>query len=187
MKVENIVKMVCDFVGEKEIFDKLAAKEQQQLSPREQEKVDKMVRCFNLVNQEIAADFLPFLTEEEVEERSLIEFSSLKKKIVNVYEVKNRFGMNLRYKLYPTHLQIAGKAKWIVYSFLPEELALDDEVEMLCGLSARVYAYGIASEYLLTEGISDDADIWETRYKQSLFMLSRKRGNHLLPPRRDWF
>ena len=52
------------------------------------------------------------------------------------------------------------------------------------GLSARVLAYGTASEYLLVEGLSEDAEIWEDRFKRSLFMLSRKKGEHIMPRRR---
>ena len=58
--------------------------------------------------------------------------------------------------------------------------------EMFCGLSARVYAYGVASEFLLVDGVSEDAEIWEERFKESLFVLSRKRGEHKLPAR-SWF
>ena len=64
-----------------------------------------------------------------------------------------------------------------------EDMELTDTVEFFNGLSARVYAYGIASEFLLVSGVSDDAEIWEERFKESLFVLSRKRGEHRLPKR----
>ena len=63
-------------------------------------------------------------------------------------------------------------------------MQLEDEIEFFNGLSARIYAYGVASEFLLVSGVSSDAEIWEERFKESLFMLSRKHGEHLLPKRR---
>ncbi len=186
MTVKEILKLVCEFVGEKELMAKLQA-EVLSVEQREQEKLDCMVRCFNLVNQEIASDYLPFLTREEVDAQGpILNFSTLKKTVVNIYEIKNKFGVSLKFKNYPNFVEVSGKPKTVTYSFLPDELSLDDEVEKNCGLSARVYAYGVASEYLLIMGVGDDAEIWETRFKDSLFVLSRKRNEHILP-RRSWF
>ena len=186
MTVKDIIKLVCEFVGEREILSKLNASPQGELTEREQEKVDCMVRCFNLVNQEIASDYLPFLTKEEVDiNDSILNFSQLSKTVINIYEIKNRFGMNLKFKLFPDFVEIFGHAKSVTYSYLPQDKTLNDDVETLNGLSARVYAYGVASEFLLIDGLSDDADIWEERFKQSLFVLSRKRGEHILP-KRSW-
>ena len=181
MKVQEIIKLVCDFVGEKELREKLDA--EATLTDKQQEKIDAMVRCFNLVNKEVATDFVPFLTKEEVDGQ-IINFSSLKKKVVHIFALKNRFGMNLRFKCFPNFVEAEGRAKTVLYSFFPEELVLTDEVQCASCLSARVFAYGVASEYLLIFGISDDAEIWENRFKQSLFMLTRKKGEHLLPKRR---
>ncbi|MBP3431684.1 MAG: hypothetical protein J6K39_02390 [Clostridia bacterium] len=183
MTVKEIIKLVCEFVGESEIFSKFS--QDSTLNEVEQEKVDRMLRCFNLVNQEIASDYLPFLTKENVEMKGdIINFADLSKRLVNIYEVRNRFGMSLKFKLFPNYVEVAGKAKSVTYSFLPDEKGLEDDVEMMCGLSERVYAYGIASEYLLIDGVSEDAEIWESRFKESLFMLSRRRGEHILPKRR---
>lgn len=183
MTVKDIIKLVCEFVGEREILYKL--EDGGDLTEREQEKVNTMTRCFNLVNQEIASDYLPFITKETLNgKNSVINFADLQKTVIHIIEVKNRLGMSLQFRLFPDFVEVAGKAKTVVYSYLPDELSFDSTVEMLCGLSARVYAYGVASEYLLIDGVSEDAEIWEERFKQSLFVLSRKRGEHVLPKRR---
>lgn len=186
MTVKEILKLVCSFVGEKDILNKFETGDSD-FTAREEQKVGSMVKCFNLVMQEIASDYLPQLTKEEINvENSILNFSDLSKFVVNIYEIKNRFGMNLKFRLFSNYVEIEGKAKTIVYSYLPDEKSLEDEVEFSCGLTARVVAYGIASEFLLIEGISEDAEIWEERFKESLFVLSRKRGEHVLP-KRTWF
>ncbi len=185
MTVKDVVKIVCEFVGEREILAKLKDSESV-LDEREQEKLDIMVNCFNLVNQEIASDYLPYLYKENVDhEGAIINFSDLTKVVINIIEIKNRFGLNLQFKNFSNYVEVVGKPKYVVYSYLPEDLNLSSDVEFLNGLSARVFAYGIASEFLLVEGLSEDAEIWEERFKESLFVLSRKRGEHRLP-KRSW-
>jgi hypothetical protein len=187
MTVKEIIKLVCEFIGEKELLAKLKSTEEVSFTTREQEKLDTLVDCFNLVNQEIASDYLPFMTKEDVVANGgVLNFADLSKVVINIYEVKNRFGMNLKFKVFPSFIEINGKAKSVVYSFLPTDLTLESDVEMMCGLSARIYAYGVASEYLLVDGVSEDAEIWEERFKESLFVLGRKRGEHLMP-KRTWF
>lgn len=183
MTVKDVIKLVCDFVGEKDIVAKMD--KESPLSDAEQQKVDLMTRCFNLVVQEIACDYFPFLTKESIDvQNSVLNFSNLSKKVVHIYEIKNRFGMSLRFRLFPNHVEIYGNAKSVVYSFMPDELSLNSTLDLPCGLTERVIAYGVTSEYLLIDGLGDDAEIWENRYKESLFILSRKRGEHILPRRR---
>lgn len=181
MKLKEILKLVCEFVGEKEMFSKL--ENSTELSAKEKEKFERMVRCFNLVNQEIASEYIPYLCKENVS-GSIINFSQLSKKVINIFQVKGKFGLDLLFKVYPNFIEVQGNAKSVTYSFLPEEITAEDDVQLFCGITARVLAYGVASEYLLLDGVSQDAEIWENRFKQSLFVLSRKKGEHVLPKRR---
>lgn len=184
MTVKEILMLACEFIGEKELIEKVTSSED--LNDVESSKLQTLLSCFNLVNQEIASDYLPFLKKEEVQVvDGKILFSTLSEQVVNVYEVKSKFGFNLSFKNFPNFVEVDKSAKTIVYSFVPQEMELTDTVEFSNGLSARVYAYGIASEFLLVSGISEDAEIWEERFKESLFVLSRKRGEHRLP-KRSW-
>ena len=185
MKVKEIIAYACGFIGEKEIEEKLESTSTVTFTDKEQEKVDALLRCFNLVNEEIASDYLPYLITEEINvDNSILNYSSLSKTIINIYAIKGTFGRNVRYKPYPDYVEIFGKAKLITYSFLPEKCELNDEFSFYNGLSARILAYGIASEYLLSDGLSEDAEIWEERFKESLFVLSRKRSETKLPKRK---
>ena len=187
MTVKNVLKLVCEFVGEKELLTKLSSESAVTYTSKEQEKLDTMLRCLNLVNQEIASDYLPFIREESVDENnSTLLFSTLSEDVVAIYQVKDRFGFPLRFKNCPNSIKIEGKAKKVIYSYLPEELEMTDSIDKMNGLSERVYAYGVASEFLMFYGFGSDAEIWEDRFKTSLFMLSQKHGEHRLPHRR-WF
>lgn len=184
MTVKEILKLVCEFVGEREILQKLS-EQNPSYTTRESEKLETMVRCFNLVNQEIASEYLPFLFEEEIDiNNSILNFSSLSKSVVAVYQLKDKFGFPVRFKNFPNYIEVCGDGKKIIYSYLPDDVTLSSDFDLKNGLSARVYAYGVASEYLLIVGMSEDAEIWEERYKESLFILSKKNGEHRLPRRR---
>lgn len=183
MTLKDIVKLVCEFIKEDDLLAKLNT-EEPVYTAKEQKKLDLLTKCFNLVNQEIASDYLPFLKEESVDAQNVLNYSSLTEDVINIYQVKNRFGLPMRFKNYPNYIEFSGTAKKVVYSFLPEDLNLGDNISFYCGLSARVYAYGVASEFLLLQGLSADAGIWEERFKESLFVLSRRRGEHRLPKRR---
>lgn len=181
MTVLSIIKIVCDFVGESELILKLS--DEESLTAVEKDKVDKMIRCLNLVNQQISTDYIPNLVKEEVDFVDKIFFSSLSKNnIIRVNEIRNRFSFKMKFKSYNDYVEFNGKAKTIIYSCLPEDVsALDDEIQG--NIPAYVYAYGVASEYLLMDGVSEDADIWQEKYKQALFMLTKSHGEHILPAR----
>ena len=185
MIVKDLVIYTALFIGEKELASKLENNDS--LTDGENERVNTLVRCFNLVNQEIASDYLPFLHTENIDvKNSILNHSNLTKKVINIFALKGSFGQNVRYKAYPNYIEVFGHAKKITYSFLPCDLALSDTVELNCGLSARIYAYGMASEYLLFDGLGEDAEIFEERFKESLFVLARKKSELRLPKRR-WF
>ena len=58
---------------------------------------------------------------------------------------------------------------------------------MLIGkISARILAYGVASEYCFLEMLYDDATLWENRYKNALLCAQRKKGELKLK-KRGWF
>lgn len=187
MKVKEIIAYACGFIGEKEIAEKLNQSGTVSYSDKEQEKVNTLLRCFNFVNEEIASDYLPYLTTEEIDvKNSILNFSDLSKTLISVYAIKGSFGCNVRFREFPEYVEILGKAKSITYSFLPDKKDLEDEFVFFNGLSARIFAYGIASEYFLVDGLSEDAEIWEERFKESLFVLSRKKSEIKLP-KRKWF
>lgn len=192
MKVKDVLKLAFEFAGEKELAEKLAQSgdgalnvESGDFNDAEKRKLNEALSCFNSVNQEIASDYLPFLTRESVDATSGgFLFSSLSKRVISIFQVKDKFGFDLGFRVLSNFVETSKRAKSVVYSFLPEKLGFDDEMEFFNGLSERVYAYGVASEFLLVSGLGGDADIWEERFKESLFMLSRKHGEHRLPKRR---
>jgi hypothetical protein len=75
----------------------------------------------------------------------------------------------------------------VTYKVYPEKILLDGNAESFGGkISARILAYGVASEYCFLEMLYDDATLWETRYKNALLNAQRKKGELKLK-KRGWF
>ena len=183
MTVIDILKLVCEYVGEKGICEKL--KNEDELTDAEEAKLSQMLDALNVVRQSIACDYVPFVFKEDRNvSDGVLAFDTLSKTVIHIFEVKNKLGFNLRFKTYPNFIEIFGNGKTIVYSYLPEDLTLSSEVPILNGISASIYAFGTAAEYLGMEGINgEEVDYFDERFKSALFALSGKRGVFKLPQR----
>ena len=73
----------------------------------------------------------------------------------------------------------------IKYTKFADEVELNGNVETFNKIMpARILAYETAMEYSFVNSLFDDASIWESRYKNSLLVLSQKKHNLIMPKRR---
>lgn len=170
MKIKDILTLACQFVDVNIDF-----------SSANDAKKALFEDYFNRILEEIATEYHPFICKEEISGRK-VYFSSLSKIAIDVIDVKNDHGRKLRYRNYVDHIEIDGEGKYITYSYLPESLKSEDELKFF-KIPARVYAYGIAREYLLEEGLKSDAVLFENRFKDSLCNVLKTRTNAVLPSR----
>lgn len=136
--------------------------------------VNQLVRCGNLVLSEIAAEYIPLKTCEQLEAvDKKIEYVNFSKKAVDIFKVSFR-GKPVKFKLFYDSFSVPYAGVYEVeYSYEPLGLALGGETDYSSGrLSARCVAYGIACEYCLISGMTEEAVLWDKRYKDSLFAAS---------------
>lgn len=176
MKVKNIISLACSFTDNEDLADMILAETS---DPR----IDEMVKLFNLVRNEVATEYMPMCAKEKIEVKDFkVSFSQFAKKPLEIKAVKNKRGRNVKFKVFPDYLFVQASECEITYSFQPEALNFEDEMEEC--LPERVYAYGLAREYLLKEGMMEDAQIFEVRFKNSLKILLRKKSEVVMPGRR---
>ena len=156
------------------------------LSVENQEDIIKLVKCLNLVLDEIACDYFPLLKTETVTptDNYKIPFSSLSKDLLKIYKLTNKYGKNISYKLFPSYIYCPASSAEITYSYKPSEVNLLTDLEEFDFLSKRTLAYGVVTEYLILSGQYDEASFWENRYKDSLLSTYRKRSEIIIKPRR---
>lgn len=190
MEVKDILKLAIVFLDKKELLEDekfLATLPEGYVSNEKREQdINQLLLCFNLIYNEIARDYMPLLQKEEIEfSDDKFSYNALQKVLLDVFSLKNLNGRNVKYKMYPTYLYAKTKKAVIEYSYEPENLEIDDEIENFGGrIPARVFGYGVAMEYSFLASQSTEALIWEQRYKESLLAISRKKSEIVLPSRR---
>ncbi|MBQ8309068.1 MAG: hypothetical protein IJX96_04465 [Clostridia bacterium] len=147
--------------------------------------VTDLLRCFNLVENELAIDYLPLYAEEEVEsDTGAIYFSSLSRSVVRILRVCDEWGNDAAFKLFPDYLKTQGGKVAIRYTYTPKEKTVDGVSDFASNVSLRLFAYGIAAEYSLASGLFEDAALWDKKYKDAITAAYRSNPCRRLRSRR---
>ena len=144
-----------------------------------------LLHCFNLVENELALDYLPLVTEEEKQSNTgKIVYSSLKKSIVRIIRVTDEHGNSIAYQAFPDHLMTqVGKVN-IVYSYTPTPKTIEGESDFELYVSARMFEYGILAEYCAAVGRFEEANVWDEKYKDAVESAYRAQSGGRMPVRR---
>lgn len=189
MEVKDILKLAIIFLDKKELFEDEIFLETLPTgyasSEKRKQDINQLLLCFNLIYNEIARDYMPLLQKEEIEFiNDKFNYSDLEKVLLDVVSLKSN-GRNVKFKMYPTYFCAKTKKAIIEYSYEPDNLGINDQIENFGGrIPARVFAYGFAMEYSFLSSQSTEALIWEQRYKESLLANTRKKSEIVLPSRR---
>ena len=187
MTIKNILKIACLFLGKENIVNVLNLEDYETASDSEKSEVQFLISCLNLVYEEVATDYIPLYVRENVSlDDNKILIKSLSKKLLEVISIKDRNGYKVKYKNFPNHLEVDGVASEILYRYQPDEISkIDDEIECFSNkITEKVFAFGVAMEYCFIQGLYDDAQIWEKRFKDALLVRASKKSNMKLPVRR---
>ncbi len=181
MLVKDIILKVCDFTENDELAQALI--NETALDEDKQNLLNKLIKCFNLVRNEIVSEFIPIVKMERfVCDNGRINFNQFNGKVIDILSVKDKFGNNVRFKICDDFIEFDGKDVCVWYNASADELDKDDR--FFSTISERVYAYGIVREYYFIQTLYEDAKVWDERFKSSLQAFERKKGGTELPRRR---
>lgn len=128
-----------------------------------------LLKCYNLVENELALDYLPLTAEDEIQTQTgTVEYSALSRDAVRILQVTDENGETVKYRLFPKYLKAQPWKLKIVYTYTPKEKGLEDECECASTVSKRMFAYGIAAEYCLQTGLYEEAAVWDKKYKGAI-------------------
>ena len=130
---------------------------------------ERLLDCYNLVENELALDYLPLYAEDELEtETGRLEFAAFQYAPIRIVRVINEEGESEKYSLFPEYLKTQpGKFK-VRYSYSPERKTYDGECDYVLNVSERLVYYGILAEYCLGEGRFEEASAWDKKYKDAI-------------------
>lgn len=192
MEVKEILKTAIIFLDKNELLEDACfldsiGEDYVENTDRSTE-IKKLTECLNLVYQEISSEYIPLIIEEKISviDRK-ISYINLSKPIQEIISIKSLNNQKIKFETFPEFIQLESDHDLvkIKYAFEPEILNLESSFYNYAGkIPARVLAYGVAMEYCFISGITDEAYIWEARYKDSLKNIIRKKHNIILPKRR---
>lgn len=182
MNINNIIKLSCKILGFDDLVDVVGTENGDDI---QNAKLDILLSCANLAYEEIVTEYIPILVEETVSsDNGLIYFDSFSKPISGIISVKNHSGRNVPYLQSVDHIKLNSQDQVdVVYQTIPEPLEFGDEISVI--FPDRVLVYGVVREFYFFQGQSDEALLYEKRFKDSLVSFMRKKSLIKLP-KRSW-
>lgn len=150
--------------------------------------IDDLLMATNAVNNYIASLYfeLSALGVANAVD-GVISFSSItNKNIVEIKTIKDLLGNAYEFSVLSDGIHVPDGDYVITYTYLPDMLKIDDSINYYQKLNSILFSYGVAGEYLFLKGNVEEAYIWDKRFKDLLFSLSRPKRNINMPSER-WY
>lgn len=133
--------------------------------------ITTLLRCCNLIENEVALDYFPLKKEETFpSEEGKILYTSFSRAPVDVMKVTDAAGRDVNFELFPDHLSLPSGIGTVTvkYSYAPTEKKFTDTSEFSGKISARLLSYGVACEFSLMSCFYQQAAMWEKRFREAL-------------------
>lgn len=165
MKVLDVISLAAENLGREDLaaqVNNCAAGPAGELS--------SLLRCYNLVENEVALDYFPLKQEETLAAgEGKVSFKDFSFSPVEVLWVKCGEAP-VPFELRPDGLLVPKNATQvrILYTYSPKEKEWGDDCELGGKVSARLLSFGVCCEYCLTNGQYGEAAMWEKKYREAL-------------------
>ena len=185
MLVKEVVFQVLNILQNNELST--ALKDEVELTETQNEELDILLMCVNMVQNIIATDYIKLKETVSLHNTTgKVMFSNITdKNILDIVKIFDAYGNNLKFKMdYDGVVTKKGKIN-ICFAFIPKTMGLEDELYFKTHMTERVFAYGVLGEYFFVKGNFDDASIWDVRFKQALLNI-RRNLREIKIPKREW-
>ena len=184
MKVKEVVVMAAGLLGMKKDMENWL----QSATTAAKEKVAAFVDSFNLVENELALNYVPLRTQETVlVENGRVKFQYFTREPARVILVTDEEDNRLEYTVFPTDIRLRSEAKVakVSYAFLPKAKSIDEESDYQSRVSVGLMACGVAAEYCAMQGQYTEAAYWNKKFKEGIPRTHEpQRGGKI--PSRSW-
>jgi hypothetical protein len=168
MKVKDIVKLcgkLLDFDFDQTVFesDDSGLIEQAFVGDK---RLRLLTECVIFCEKELACDYIP-LNFSQTFPTNIAPYNDFSKTVHEVVKVTDQYGDEVSFKYTPDSLIADTKGKInVTYHYRPISKTFCDDLETgNCKLDERVFAYGAIAEYMFLTNNSDEAAMWDKRYK----------------------
>jgi hypothetical protein len=140
---------------------------------------NNLVRCYNLVEQELATDYFPILEVDKffrVEDK--IYYKDFSRKPYMLKGIQDFHGDSVSFRLNPEYINLIknydGGTFFVKYYYIPDT----KELYSTCTYGAEyinILKYGVAAEYCLANGDFEQAKIYNDKYKERIKLKGPKK------------
>jgi len=152
----------------------------------EEKTLELLVRCFNLVYQELATDYIPLVVcENIVISKGSFDLADLDYKFYKLVKLVDKNGYEVKTEIYDNVLYAKNGNYKLIYCYIPEFASLNSTLNDFNGkLTDRVFALGLNKEYCYVCGLFDESLAFKTKFEDSLNACERQKKNIIMPKRR---
>ncbi|MBR2024000.1 MAG: hypothetical protein IJ996_05765 [Clostridia bacterium] len=181
MKIRDIVTTVAEELGLTAVISYL----QGVSNTSGETETNNLVRCYNLVEGELAVDYLPLYAEDEIwTDTGAVFYTELSKKAVRIVAVTDENGNGVPYKIFPEYLKAQAGKICVRYSYVPTEKGLEEDSDYQLLACKHMLVYGVATEYCLATGLFEEAEVWEKKYRRAVKNAYKSKPSVVMHTRR---
>jgi hypothetical protein len=138
-----------------------------------------LVRCYNLVEQELATDYFPILEVDKFfHVKDKIYYKDFSRKPCWLKGIQDFHGDSVSFRLTPEYINLIknydGETFFVKYYYRPEEKELYSN-STYGAEYISILKYGIAAEYCLIQGNFDLAATYNQKYKERIKLKGAKK------------
>ncbi len=133
--------------------------------------LSSLLRCYNLVENELALDYFPLnKTETFLPHEGKLYYALFSCLPADILRAESD-GKEVAFRIFPEYLLLsfpAQKEVSVTYSYSPKEKGWEDACEVAGRVSKRLLSFGVACEFCLSRGQFEESSAWEKRYRDAL-------------------
>ena len=164
MLIRDVITLAAQMLGREDLLGEIPG-------DTAEGEVGALLRCYNIVENEIALDYFPLINTERLNvSGGKITFTQFSYTPVEIKKVTNTSDMGVPFSVYSAYLEVPKgySAVNVTYSYVPEKKELGGETAFTERISARLLAFGVVSEYCLATGRYEEGKLWGERYRDAL-------------------
>lgn len=196
MKLREIVKLSCIMLnidevlnGEKLYDESFDIENENSIiltGSVEERNLNLLVRCFNLVYNEIATDYFPLITLENIKiTNGSFNLNNLQNKFYKLIKIESDDILVNKFEIYDNILYLKNGDYKIVYAYSPDKVTLNSEINTFNGkIMDRIFAYGLNKEFCFISGLYSESESYKAKFEESLKSAKIVKHSIKLPKRR---
>lgn len=186
---KDILKLSATLLGLDDVVNFLNQSSDEEPSNDVLIKINELLVYTNYCIREITKEFYPLSYSEKVtsDNSCQIYYKTLSHNAISIKDIKNSASLSVTFNLYPDYIKVGNPCQeyQISYNYIPNPITTyDQKFSLPFGLDYFIVCYKVASEYALSKLLYSEAEMWESKFKNSLSNLSSRVGERRFHARR---